>query len=127
LPDDLLEELQSKLRDFFERSDPLEPDTWDPEILCLTERLILDGNSVDNTTNEEISRALFELMSRTFIEWQRRSGWWSSRNMAGYSKMPRACPWHLTSCGRIELSKTTNLMSAKLFHPKESESHAPTY
>src|SRR2546428_11805946 len=42
LPDDLLEELQSKFRDFFERSNPREPDTWDPEILCLTERLILD-------------------------------------------------------------------------------------
>jgi len=72
LPDDLLEELQSKCRDFLERSNPLEPDTWDPEILCLTERLILDGKSADNATNEEMSRALFELMSLTFIEWQRR-------------------------------------------------------
>jgi hypothetical protein len=68
LPDDMLEELQSKLRDFFEQSNPLEPDTWDPEILRLTERLIIDGKSADNTTNEEISRALFELMSLTFIE-----------------------------------------------------------
>ncbi|HEY6380261.1 MAG TPA: hypothetical protein VIY07_00465 [Pseudolabrys sp.] len=66
--------MQSKLRDFFEQSDPLKPGAWDPEILCLTERLILDGKSVDNTTNEEISRALFELMSLTFIEWQRRCG-----------------------------------------------------
>jgi hypothetical protein len=74
LPDDMLEELQSKLRDFFERSNPLEPDTWDTEILCLTEGLILDGKSADNTTNEEMSRALFELMSLTFIEWQRRCG-----------------------------------------------------
>jgi hypothetical protein len=74
LPDDLLEELQSKFRDFFEQSDPLKPDTWDPQILCLTERLILDGKSADNTTNEEISRALFELMSLTYIEWQRRCG-----------------------------------------------------
>ena len=74
LPDDLLEELQSKVRDFFEQPDPLEPETWDPEILCLTERLILDGKRADNMTNEEISRALFELMSLTFIEWQRRCG-----------------------------------------------------
>ena len=74
LPDDILEELQSKLRDFFERSNPLESDTWDTEILCLTEGLILDGKSADNTTNEEMSRALFELMSLTFIEWQRRCG-----------------------------------------------------
>jgi hypothetical protein len=74
LPDDLLEELQSKFRDFFEQSDPLKPGAWDTEILCLTERLILDGKSADNTTNEEISRALFELMSLTFIEWQRRCG-----------------------------------------------------
>lgn len=72
LPDDLLEELQSKFRDFLERSNPGEPDTWDPEILCLTERLILDGKSADNATSEEMSRALFELMSLTYIEWQRR-------------------------------------------------------
>ena len=72
LPDDLLEELQSKFRDFFERSDPRRPDTWDPEILCLTERLILDGRSADNATGEEMSRAVFELMSMTFIEWRRR-------------------------------------------------------
>ena len=45
---------------------------WDPEILCLTERLILDGKSIGNVTNEEMSQALFELMSLTFIEWQRR-------------------------------------------------------
>jgi hypothetical protein len=45
LPDDLLEELQPKLRDFFEQSDPFEPDTWYPEILSLTERLILDGRA----------------------------------------------------------------------------------
>jgi len=74
LPDDLLEELQSKFRDFFEQSNPREPDTWDPEILCLTERLILDGRSADNATNEEMSRAVFELMSLTFIEWRRRCG-----------------------------------------------------
>ena len=74
LPDDLLEELQSKLRDFFEQSDPLMPDTWDPEILCLTEWLILGGKSADKTTNEELSRALFELMRLTFIEWQLRCG-----------------------------------------------------
>jgi hypothetical protein len=74
LPDDLLEELQSKFRDFFERSDPLKHDTWDPEVLCLTERLILDGKSADNASKEEVSRALFELMSLTFIEWQRRCG-----------------------------------------------------
>jgi hypothetical protein len=72
LPDDLLEELQSKFRDFFERSDPRKPDTWDPEILCLTERLILDGRSADNATAEEMSHAVFELMSMTFIEWRRR-------------------------------------------------------
>jgi hypothetical protein len=72
LPDDLLEELQSKFRDFFERSDPRKPDTWDPEILCLTERLILDGRSADNATSEEMSHAVFELMSMTFIEWRRR-------------------------------------------------------
>jgi hypothetical protein len=74
LPDDLLEELQSKFRDFFERSDPLKHDTWDPEVLCLTERLILDGKSADNVSKEEVSRALFELMSLTFIEWRRRCG-----------------------------------------------------
>src|SRR5262245_45321431 len=74
LPDDLLEELQSKFRDFFERSDPLKHDTWDPEVLCLTERLILDGKSADNASKEEVSRALFELMSLTFIEWRRRCG-----------------------------------------------------
>lgn len=74
LPDDLLEELQSKFRDFFERSNPHEPDMWDPEILYLTERLILDGKSADNATNEEMSRAVFELMSLTHIEWQRRCG-----------------------------------------------------
>jgi hypothetical protein len=72
LPDDLLEDLQSKFRDFFERSDPRKPDTWDPEILCLTERFILDGKSADNATSEEMSRAVFELMSMTFIEWRRR-------------------------------------------------------
>jgi len=74
LPDDLLEELQSKFRDFFERSDPRKPDTWDPDILCLTERLILDGRSAANATNEELSRAVFELMSMTFVEWRRRCG-----------------------------------------------------
>jgi hypothetical protein len=74
LPDDLLEELMDKLRDFYERSGPREPDTWDPEILCLTERFILDGKSADNMTNEEMGRALFELMSVTFLEWQRRCG-----------------------------------------------------
>jgi len=74
LPDDLLEELQSKFRDFFERSDPLKHDTWDPEILCLTERLILDGKNADNASKEELSRAAFELMSLTFIEWRRRCG-----------------------------------------------------
>jgi hypothetical protein len=74
LPDDLLEELQCKFRDFLEQSNPLAPDTWDPEILCLTERLILDGRNAANVTNEEMSRALFELMSMTYIEWQRRFG-----------------------------------------------------
>ena len=74
LPDDLLEELQCKLRDFFDNSVPQKPDTWDSEILLLTERLILDGKSACNATNEEMSRALFELMSMTFLEWQRRSG-----------------------------------------------------
>jgi hypothetical protein len=74
LPDDLLEELQSRFRDFFERSDPLKPATWDAEILCLTERLILDGKSADNVSKEELSRAAFELMSLTFIEWRRRCG-----------------------------------------------------
>jgi hypothetical protein len=72
LPDDLLEDLQSKFRDFLERSNPLEPESWDPEILCLTETLILDGKSADNVTKEEMSRALFELMSLTYTEWQRR-------------------------------------------------------
>jgi len=72
LPDDLLEELQSKFRDFLERSNPREPDTWDPEILCLTERLILDGKNAGNVTKDEMSRALLELMSLTFIEWERR-------------------------------------------------------
>jgi len=74
LPDDLLEELQSRFRDFFERSNPQEPDTWEPEILCLTERLILDGKSVDDASREELRRAVFELMSLAFIEWQRRCG-----------------------------------------------------
>ena len=74
LPDDLLEDLQSKFRDFFEQSNPREPDTWDSEILLLTERLILDGKSAHNATNEEMGQALFELMSLTFIEWQRRCG-----------------------------------------------------
>jgi hypothetical protein len=74
LPDDLLEELQFKFRDFYELSNPREPDTWDSEILLLTERLILDGKSACNATNEEMSLALFELMSLTFIEWERRCG-----------------------------------------------------
>jgi hypothetical protein len=74
LPDDLLEELQSRFRDFFERSNPHQPETWDAELLLLTERLILDGKTADNTSNEEMSKAVFELMSLTFIEWQRRSG-----------------------------------------------------
>ena len=74
LPDDLLEELQSKFRDFFEWSDPHKPDTWDPEILCLTERLILDGKSADNASKEELFRAALELMSLAFVEWQRRCG-----------------------------------------------------
>ncbi len=62
----------AKFRDFLEQSNPLEPDTWDPDILCLTERLILDGRSADNATKEEMRRALFELMSLTYMEWQRR-------------------------------------------------------
>jgi hypothetical protein len=74
LPDDLLEELQSRFRDFFERSNPQEPDTWDPEILCLTKRLILDGKSADGASKEELRRAVLELMSLAFIEWQRRCG-----------------------------------------------------
>jgi hypothetical protein len=74
LPDELLEELQSKFRDFLERSSPQEPDTWDPEILCLTERLILDGKSAEDATNDEMCRALFELMSLTYMEWERRFG-----------------------------------------------------
>src|SRR2546428_13728180 len=36
LADDLLAELQSKFRDFFELSDPPEPDAMDSGILCLT-------------------------------------------------------------------------------------------
>jgi hypothetical protein len=72
LPDDLLEELQSKFRDFLEQSDPYEPDTWDIDILCLTERLTLDGKSANNATNEEMRRAVFELMSLAYLEWQRR-------------------------------------------------------
>ena len=74
LPDDLLEALQAKFRDFVEQSDPHVPDTWDPEVLCLTERLMLDGRSADSATGEEMSRAVFELMSLTFLEWQRRCG-----------------------------------------------------
>jgi hypothetical protein len=74
LPGDLLEELQSRFRDFFERSNPHEPETWDTELLLLTERLILDGKSANNASNEEMSKAVFELMSLTFIEWQRQSG-----------------------------------------------------
>jgi hypothetical protein len=74
LPDDLLEDLQAKLRDFMEQSDPQLPDTWDADILCLTERLILDGRSADTATGAEMSRAVFELMSLTFLEWQRRCG-----------------------------------------------------
>lgn len=64
----------NKCRDFYEQSDPREPDTWDPEILCLTERLMLDGKSLDGATKEEASQALRELMSLTFLEWQRRCG-----------------------------------------------------
>ena len=74
LPDDLLEDLQAKFRDFMEQSDPRVPDTWDPDVLCLTERLILDGRSADSATGEEMRRAVFELMSLTFLEWQRRCG-----------------------------------------------------
>lgn len=74
LPDDLLEDLQGKFRDFMERSNPQEPNTWDPEILLLTERLILDGKSADQSTKEEMSRALFDLMSITYTEWKRRCG-----------------------------------------------------
>jgi hypothetical protein len=74
LPDDLIEELQSQFRDFLEQSNPLAPDTWNPEILFLTERLILDGRCADNVTNEKMCRSLFELMSLTYIEWQRRFG-----------------------------------------------------
>jgi hypothetical protein len=47
---------------------------WDPEILCLTERLILDGKSADNASKEELIRAALELMSLAFVEWQRRCG-----------------------------------------------------
>jgi hypothetical protein len=72
LPDDLLEELQSKFRDFLEQSNPSEPDTWDIDILCLTERLILDGKSADNATKDEMRRSVFELMSLTYLEWERR-------------------------------------------------------
>jgi len=72
LPADLLEDLQSRFQDFFERSNPHEPDTWDPEIPCLTERFILDVMSANNMSKEEMSRAVIELMSLTFIEWQRR-------------------------------------------------------
>jgi hypothetical protein len=43
LPDNLLEDLQSNFRDFFEWSNPCEPDKWDLEIPCLTERFILNG------------------------------------------------------------------------------------
>jgi hypothetical protein len=68
LPDDLLEELQSKFRDFFERSNPRQPDTWDPEILYLTERLVLDGESAGNATNKEMSRAAFELINYRQLE-----------------------------------------------------------
>jgi hypothetical protein len=74
LPDNLLEDLQAKFRDFMEQSDPHLPDTWDPDILCLTERLMLDGRSADSATGGEMSRAVFELMSLTFLEWKRRCG-----------------------------------------------------
>jgi hypothetical protein len=60
--------LQSKFRDFFERSNPHEPDTRDTEIPCLTERFILGGKSANNMSKEELRRAVFELMSLTFIE-----------------------------------------------------------
>ena len=74
LPDDLLEDLQTKFRDFLEQSDPRTPETWDAEVLCLTERLMLDGRSAESATGEEMNRAVFELMSLTFLEWERRCG-----------------------------------------------------
>ncbi len=74
MPDDMLEDLQSGFRDFLERSNPQEPETWDPEILLLTERLVLDGKSADIMTKEEMRKGLLELMSLIYIEWKRRCG-----------------------------------------------------
>ena len=74
LPDDLLEDLQSKFRDFLEKSNPRETETWDPEILLLTEWLVLDGKGADSVTKEEKNRALNEMMSLVYIEWQKRCG-----------------------------------------------------
>jgi len=65
-------ELTREERERVKRSNPLEPDTWDPDILLLTEQLILDGKSADNATKEELRQALMELMSLVYIEWRRR-------------------------------------------------------
>lgn len=72
LPADLLEDVQTKFRDFMEQSNLHDPASWDAEILCLTERLMLDGRSANNATKEEMGRAVLELMSLAFHEWERR-------------------------------------------------------
>jgi len=79
LPDDLLEPLLLKCQDFFEWDDPLEPDTWDTEILALTLRLYLGetGAHQCRMSDEEIGRMALRLARLVLVEWRRRGGHYS--------------------------------------------------
>jgi hypothetical protein len=79
LPDTLLEPLLLKCQDFFEWDDPLEPDTWDTEILALTMRLYLGETGAHGCrmSDEEMGRMAIRLTRLVLVEWRRRGGHYS--------------------------------------------------
>jgi hypothetical protein len=79
LPNNLLVPLLLKCQDFFEWDDPLEPDTWDTEILALTMRLYLGETGAHSCrmSDEEMGRMAIRFTRLVLVEWRRRRGHYS--------------------------------------------------
>jgi hypothetical protein len=79
LPDKLLVPLLLKCQDFFEWDDPLEPNTWDTEILALTMRLYLGETGAHSCrmSDEAMGRMAVRLTRLVLVEWRRRGGHYS--------------------------------------------------
>ncbi len=79
LPDNLLEPLLRKCQEFFEWDDPLEPDTWDTEILALTMRLYIGETGAHGCrmSDDEMGRMAVRLTRLVLVEWRRRGGHYS--------------------------------------------------